>query len=118
MKIKNYFNLPMLSLLAATFFSVSSVVNAADVHSQCLQGSNKACSKVKEIQQFYELKKMLVLWEYLKKLEKIPFCDPRFCDPSPEFVDELRIGPVEHREILIDLVDNLDKEIETLDKFN
>ena len=153
MKIKNYLNLPVLLLLAATFFSVSSVANAADVHALCLQGNKNACSIVKDIQQSYEQKKMLVLWEHLKNLENIQyelpiidppvlcdprfcdpplddidgelpiidlpvFCDPRFCDPFPIFIDALPISPIERREILIDLVNNLDKEIESLDKFN
>jgi hypothetical protein len=115
---KTYLCLPMFLLLASAFFSLSSVVNAADVYQLCAQGNKEACFKVKDIQKFYDLKKMLVLWEHLKKIEKFPICDPRFCDPSPEFFDELQIDSVEYREILIDLVDNLDKEIETLDKFN
>ena len=115
MKIKNYLNLPILLLLASTFFSTSSVVNAAEFHTLCAEtkGNNiEACFKVKDIQQYYELKKMLVLWEHLRLEELL---EPPCCEP-PKFIDELRIDAVGRRKILIDLVESLDKELETQDQ--
>ncbi|MEE9398561.1 MAG: hypothetical protein V3V31_16300 [Methylococcales bacterium] len=122
-------------LLIFTFLSLSSIVNATDVHQRCIQGDKEACFNVRDIQRVYELKKMLVLWEHLKKLEKFPDCDPRFCDPvrfdsvveidnsfepnpQPNLLDALRINPDEYREILIDLDNDINKEIESLEKFN
>jgi hypothetical protein len=99
---KKYLHLPMLLLLTSTFFSVSPALNAADFHSLCLQGripvfplnppNEKACDKVKDIQNYYNLKKLLVLWEYQNR-------------------DSLR-------EILVGLVDDLDEEIKIMDELN
>ena len=124
-------------------FGFSRVAKAADFHSLCIQGSDEACEQVRDVQRYYNIQKMLVLFEYIdfKNLIEIPFCDPKFCDPpkdlfwqpvdvedlvnpvcdpkicDPIFKGHLLIDPIELRSALIDVIENIDMKLEYEEKF-
>jgi len=125
-------------------FGFSRVAKAADFHSLCIQGSDEACEQVRDVQRYYNLQKMLVLFEYIdfENLINIPFCDPRYCDPpkdlfrqpvnikdlilkpkcdprfcDPEFKHQLVVDPLELRSTLIDAIENIDTKLKYQTKF-
>jgi hypothetical protein len=121
MKIKTYFHLPALLLLAGTFLGTSSVANAIDIdptiindlYAQCTQTRNRdLCVLANELRQLqYEI--------IISKFPSVPEppCEVVDCN-TPVFIDQFKIGrPNILRNSLVDLVDKLDQEIVELDKF-